>query len=123
MSALDWLDETEARCEAATPGPWAGDHVGDCVWPPEGTELAEDHQPVCESIGHRDGAFIVTARTDLPRAIAALRVADKLAEFLEHLDMSCDDSCNGPQSCRCGRAASGAAAEAVVAAYRKARGG
>jgi len=70
--AMQYLDEVKARCEAATKGPWEwDDHVGAVFH--AGGECAADQTTVS------DGLFIAHARTDLPRAIAALRIYDEAA--------------------------------------------
>lgn len=107
------LDEMQARCDAATPGPWKlrAEHYDD--W---GTIRSGDGMPVASAameavIGDwrehasthgnskqwdagppqvaKNGAFIAHARTDMPRLIAALRVA---MEGLEPFEDDCGGS-------------------------------
>ncbi len=73
-----WLDEAQQRADAATEGPWHGyglDPNG-AYFVHGGTEavgyFAAD-PIVTEGAIEEDAEFIAHARTDLPRALAALR--------------------------------------------------
>ena len=68
------LKEIEARCEAATPGPWTGeyDDTGMVVVRGNADDFGSDHIGTFE---HGDGAFIAHARTDIPRLIATIEEA------------------------------------------------
>lgn len=93
MSAADFLDQVEARANAATGGPWfpvgpddeyvrSGDVVG------AGEPGARDI--ICERAGN-DSVFIAHARTDVPALVAALRAV--LAEHPAVPVYSMADSC------------------------------
>lgn len=92
----NWMAEAQARCDAATPGPWSVHDNGITSaqwkeWTP-GPEWAPDdpagpHYPdiVVTDMGSYppdddDAEFISNARTDLPRALKAI------ALLLEHLE-------------------------------------
>lgn len=74
------LDQMQARADAATPGPWV-----QYAYPGESTtqyisRATGDEAGICQMDGRletrsADGRFIASSRTDLPRALAALRVA------------------------------------------------
>ena len=76
MSDLDrWLEETQARCDAATEGPWkvgpVMDENGDEI---AGIYLPGEQQAAIVSYAIiEDDAFIANARTDLPRALVIIR--------------------------------------------------
>lgn len=87
-----WIDAAEARCKAATPGPWkydAVENVGenwligvintgvDYDWKAQHIVTTDNlHASRCTSGGAiEDAQFIAAARTDLPRALKALRMA------------------------------------------------
>ena len=76
------LSEMQARCDAATPGPWPvesealADHIG--IWlngSRWGKIVDEIHIGNSEAIAH--------ARTDLPRCIKALRILERRIEDIE----------------------------------------
>lgn len=76
------LEAIEARCKAATPGPWEPNvWMGSysCDWTATGPILEPDVDEVSEPGGptekqaQRDADFISNARTDLPKLIAAYR--------------------------------------------------
>ena len=79
------LDEMRQRCEAATPGPWWWDRLGD-LRPTPHDEYGLDALIRWESIGEvpvladGDAEFVAAARTDLPRLIAAVEAVLTLAE-------------------------------------------
>lgn len=94
----DWVAEALARCEAATPGPWRNSsgkgsgavssnaagcaiYINTC-----GVELRDTVER-----WHLDAAFIAAARTDLPRALAAVQVADVLAEAADKAESLASD--------------------------------
>ena len=77
------LDAIEARCEAATPGPWRAEvEKAGIGW---GAQLIDGHGVPMLNLGlwissdkpkaHRDHAFIAASRQDIPRLVAALRAA------------------------------------------------
>lgn len=79
MTLTDWLDQAQARADAATEGPWE-------EWAglsPDGerrngiSPAADGEVDVCltprSAQGSMDSCFIAASRTDLPAAIAALR--------------------------------------------------
>jgi len=82
------LDEMAARCEAATKGPWEW-QMNDldelrgpnnellAVEPFDHTEESGFWPVSCSCQANKD--FMAHARTDLPRAIAALRIYDEAA--------------------------------------------
>lgn len=72
------LAEMEARCEAATPGPWTSyiegrNHESGCDFIMTG--LGDDRGEDIQLIGatHADQDFIASARRDVPRLIAEIR--------------------------------------------------
>lgn len=84
----EWLDAAQARCDAATEGPWRGHsfglagedepssivvHTGEFAWGDvyEGRFLFST--PGADSQEWDDADFVASARTDTPRLIAALR--------------------------------------------------
>lgn len=73
MSINDWLDQAEARADAASKGPW--ERHDDAVWG-FGPIVAEFRTHIA------DAEFIAASRTDLPAAIAALRAVLDLVEPL-----------------------------------------
>lgn len=93
------LAEIEARAKAPTPGPWTVS-IEECE--DHGCQCGEIHIPEIERAFHscewadsedwdRDEAnaeFCAAARTDIPRLVAALRVA---LAGLEHCDFCADD--------------------------------
>lgn len=91
----DWVELAMERCEAATPGPWRavdGDDMEGAVIEKANDAEAEHMRRVAQADGYEENEnadFIAHARTDLPRALAAVRAADELAEYIEAvLDMS-----------------------------------
>lgn len=92
------LDEMQARCNAATPGPW---EIYDDGWD-IGVCIAGDGTPgiayVAEKLrqgrdeGESDARFVAAARTDLPKVITALRAVheklgiDDYCESCAHVD-------------------------------------
>lgn len=98
------LAEMEARCQAATPGPWfrRADRfveakcelsAGDIVSPVRSliaqTRWTERNNPDNEAA--YTALFIAHARTDVPRLIAALRALQtKVKEQEEHINLNCE---------------------------------
>lgn len=71
----DYLDEIQARADAATDGPW--EHVGSYG------RIVSGPVQVCRAYGDDgkatpDAPFIAHARTDVPRLVAALRAVEAL---------------------------------------------
>lgn len=80
MTGVGWLDEAEQRAAKATPGPWK-------LWSMQvladldGTGNVDTAVPVADTFYRDDhwlprtfdADFIASARTDFPRAVAALR--------------------------------------------------
>lgn len=90
------LDAMQARCDAATDGPWEREwDTSDQWWTIHGqpNPAKGDDRMVCPEVAtlnHRedwtaDAAFIAAARTDMPRLIAALRAL--------HEKLGIDDYC------------------------------
>lgn len=88
MKPLDEvLAEIEARASAATPGPWvcrSEDGYDYDVIDPSGRRVFSDGSACGEygadiDLDGPDAAFIMAARTDVPRLVAALREAMKMA--------------------------------------------
>lgn len=93
------LDEMEARCKAATPGPWraSDDEPSDVViWGPADKFLvnvgADAIVPMSNTTGgavlafdadRLNAEFMAHARTDLPRVLAELRELRRLARETE----------------------------------------
>ena len=106
----DYLDEIQARADAATDGPWAAIEraLGDVYIAELGMygvawdEPAEWHDSDEASLA--DAEFIAHARTDVPRLVAALRAVEALcAEARAGLSIppiDCTGSCSdGPCDC------------------------
>ncbi len=82
---LQALDEMEGRCVKATPGPWAYDTYGATAFVFAGAkeeavcdldysaDVDSDAETVLRESVRAHAAFIAAARTDLPRAVTALR--------------------------------------------------
>lgn len=81
MSVTDWLDAAKARADAATGGPWKFDcdSALGSIW----ADVPGNREEVAQANYDSDGEFIAAARTDLPKALDALRAV--LGE-LERLD-------------------------------------
>lgn len=79
------LDEIEARCEAATPGPWRNrDLLGVLGRPEDGVQI-------CGGCTNDNRDFIAHARQDIPALIAAVRERDaRIAELEKDLDWATD---------------------------------
>lgn len=102
MTILEKLDEMQARCDKATPGPWRADWKGTnhfeltsasspywLVRPEQGFERGEDLE------------FVAHSRTDLPRLLAALRVAvDGLASCCVNRIGGKEQLCGHCYSCK-----------------------
>lgn len=76
------LDEIEARANKATPGPWFNHTYEDGMFSEikTYTDIGEEHEILMEAHGYVDQDrenfyFVSRARTDIPRLVAALRVA------------------------------------------------
>ena len=97
MLTEEQLLEIEARCNAATPGPWdsctaicgSGDsaiiapiHGRSCVLALVCAEVDEQGKDVVRSM--RDAAFIAAARTDVPALVAEVR---RLSEAISELEV------------------------------------
>ena len=102
MSAIDRLNEIEARANAATEGPWAPDEYTE-VDPDGFYELSRVIAPdpdgddwcaigvVHTGILRPDAAFIAHARTDVPALVAALRAVLDLHRAHECTSSFADD--------------------------------
>lgn len=78
MTTTD-LTHLEALDAAATPGPWSCTDAGAIVAPLTGTLVADVWEPTAAT---RNGEFIETARTAMPRLVAELRQAHaRIAEL------------------------------------------
>lgn len=85
------LDEMQARCDAATPGPWKLKPVDDhkrIIFGPNGNSWGTDVGEIDSDDADYDEAmrtaeFVSHARTDMPRLIAALRVAMEALDGIE----------------------------------------
>lgn len=80
----DYLDEIQARADAATGGPW--EHVGSYG------RIVSGHVQVCRAYGDDgtatpDAEFIAHARTDVPRLVAALRAVEAVFARWEGFDV------------------------------------
>lgn len=101
------LDEMQARCDAATEGPWTATFDDADRWTcitGQGRDLGGGLWMVCPEVatceGEPDGdaEFIAAARTDMPRLIDALK-----AVLEEHHPEGADRACECcPQRCYCG---------------------
>ena len=93
----DWLTQAQARCDAASEGPWGADgatirnrsgFVDVCCG--ESTPLKQDIV---------NATYIAHARTDLPHALELVR------QLLDHNivhDYTCDSSRDDKRKCSCG---------------------
>jgi len=94
MTGTDWLNEIEARANAATPGPWeansetGGSDVGDYtiygikeVAPADWASDSSSSFAYCEGMEKPDAEFIAHARQDIPRLIDEVR---RLTRLLAH---------------------------------------
>lgn len=103
MNVTDWLDAAKARSDAATDGPWtAADSVDGfsasvhgprgCVAAARSTpnrELGFELGPLQPGRRREDAEFIAAARTDLPKALDALRaLLDAAAISERHMYMT-----------------------------------
>ena len=73
----DYLDEIQARADAATDGPWTvyvNEH-GPWVGKDGGAEIGDDPEQ-----DRADAEFSAHARTDVPRLVAALRAVEALPQ-------------------------------------------
>ena len=80
----DELAAMEARCEAATPGPWQSwiegrdNFGGDCVITTEGEDIYLLPPPTLRAPYDQD--FIAAARQDVPRLVAEVRRLRRLLQ-------------------------------------------
>lgn len=96
--STDWIAQARARCEQATPGPWSRHdfgypgqeepssivvHAGRFDWRSieEGGFVAMT--PAWDAQENDNAEFIAAARTDLPRALAALERVRALCDQAE----------------------------------------
>ena len=91
MSAVERLDEIQARADAATDGAWWGSMLGTHVEVFAGEGSGSDPMLASE-LRPGDAEFIVAARTDIPRLVAALRAVLDLHKPYEQ--------CREPGCCR-----------------------
>lgn len=85
----DWLDQAQARVDAATPGPWSTTHgptEHPRVWGPDD----DDAEPIALVLGFLEpddakatAELVAHARTDLPAVLTALRAVLTLADQIE----------------------------------------
>lgn len=101
-----YLDEIQARADAATDGPWlfAWDGETWTVKTENGPVSGENPDRVALEVEHADAAFIAHARTDIPRLVAALRAVEALCgaarPSLSIPPLDCTGSCSdGPCDC------------------------
>jgi hypothetical protein len=82
---MTWLDEIEARANAATVGPWAvdWDYREDGADQIDGGSLTIAFMATPAGDHAMDAVFIAAARTDVPRLCATLRKVEALAELLK----------------------------------------
>jgi len=82
----DDLSEIEARCNAATPGPWEVRNPG--CWPGEIGPTGVSGGSVATASCHDNAEFIAHAREDVPALVAEVRalreIVRPLAEALKH---------------------------------------
>lgn len=71
------LAAIQARCDAATPGPWKLGYNRTSVLAPNGYFITE--YDTADDGATEDAAFISAAREDVPKLLAALREARDLA--------------------------------------------
>lgn len=86
----DWAAAARARCEAATPGPWAdrkdSQHSGSVLVEENGQWVETVARVYCGAMkghGPANAEFIAAARTDLPHALACVEAADRLVALLD----------------------------------------
>ena len=80
MNVTDWIDAANARADAATDGPWEIEHGR--IW--SNADIFAFNNQIASMSGSRpwmsDAEFIAASRTDLPKALDALRaVLDLMA--------------------------------------------
>lgn len=86
------IAEIEARCKAATPGPWyrpRGSGGRDVVWAGDYADEGEPDLRLCteESANpEADAAFIAHAREDVPRLLAAAKTIPDLLARIRDLE-------------------------------------
>lgn len=77
MNITEWLDAAQARADAASEGPWVSRRHGDHQYVSAGSTLVAEVGSLLGDGGDgevlADAVHIAHARTDLPRALAALR--------------------------------------------------
>jgi hypothetical protein len=67
------LDEIEARAKAATEGPW--------IFREKQDDIVGDGLRIAFTLNRRNAAFMASARTDVPRLVAALNEAVLSLQF------------------------------------------
>ena len=72
MTEREWIKQAKARCEAATPGPWAW-IISDAAVESSSSEVCACYGP--SPTADKNAEFIAHARVDLDRALAALEAA------------------------------------------------
>jgi len=83
MSENPRLNEIQARLDAATPGPWAVDELGDVETVPEFDLHRFDIMPdtiARTELRKEDGAFIAAAPVDVARLTRAVEAVLELAD-------------------------------------------
>lgn len=104
------LDEMQARCDAATEGPWTATFDDADRWTcitGQGRDLGGGLWMVCPEVatceGEPDGdaEFIATSRTDMPRLVAALKAVLELHQPVPYAQGPdyCDE-CEHPAPCQ-----------------------
>lgn len=71
----DEIEQIQARCDAATPGPWKLGYNRTSVLAPNGYFITE--YDTADDGATEDAAFIAASREDIPKLLAALREAEE----------------------------------------------
>jgi hypothetical protein len=97
VSFPKWIEEIEQRAKAATPGEWELDIFDTREWGVIARRIiSHDGAPVVSSddefyANQENFDFILSARTDIPRLLAALKIATEALEEMQKAPYSDSD--------------------------------
>ena len=95
MSIEQLLAEIEARAAKATPGPCEyGARIDGSMWMSIGSPVTGPHVQADWEFGANNAEAFAASRTDIPRLVAALRVA---VEGLDYAQMCCQGKREKPK--------------------------